>query len=214
MKTLTAFFTLLWAFGTPLLAQTPESEQTPDTIDDMVSAEPVELPQAPMPMNETDELFLRSAFNGNLAQVEAMVAKGADVNLAGPKERTPLILAASNGHQSVVEFLVNKGADVNARDGSGQSPLLLASKRSFNETAKFLIEHGADVNAQTKKKRVSSLMLAAVWDNVELVQYLLDHDADPNLMDIFGRTAKLLAEKKGNTAVVALLPDAPAPENG
>jgi ankyrin repeat protein len=198
----------------PLLAQAAELEKTPDTIDDMVSAEPVEMPTAPMPLNKTDEDFLRAAFNGNLAQVEATVAKGADVNLSGPKKRTALILAASNGHQSVVEFLVGKGADVNARDSDGQSPLLLASKRSFNETAKYLIENGADVNAQTKKKRVSSLMLAAVWDNVELVQLLLDHGADPSLTDVFGRTPKLLAEKKGNTAVVALLPDTPAPEKG
>ena len=197
----------------PLFAQTPESEQTPDTIDDLVSAESVELPQAPVSMNETEELLLRSAFNGNLAQVQAMVAKGADVNLTAPKGRTPLMLAASNGHESVVEFLVGKGADVNARDSGGQTALLYASKRSFNDTAKFLIEHGADVNAQNKKQRVSSLMLAAVWDNVDLVRLLLKYEADPNLTDVFGRTAKVLAQQKGNTEVVELLPDPAAPSS-
>jgi ankyrin repeat protein len=62
---------------------------------------------------------------------------------------------------------------------------------------------------QSKKKRVSALMLAAVWDNVELVKMLLEHGADPHPADVFGRTAKILAEKKGNVAVVELLPDPP-----
>jgi ankyrin repeat protein len=48
---------------------------------------------------------------------------------------------------------------------------------------------------------------------VELVEFLLDHGTDPNLTDVFGRTARLLAQKKGNTAVVALLSDSPAAES-
>jgi hypothetical protein len=39
------------------------------------------------------------------------------------------------------------------------------------------------------------------------------YGADANLTDIFGRTAKVLARKKGNSAVVDLLPDPPAPES-
>ena len=56
-------------------------------------------------------------------------------------------------------------------------------------------------------------MLAAVWDNEELVQMLLKDGADPQLTDTFGRTAKLLAQKKGNTAVANLLPDSPIAES-
>lgn len=196
------------------MAEDPESKQTPDVFDDVDFSGIVGPPVAPANLSKVEQSLLWGAFDGDLARVEAMVVKGADVNLAGHEKRTPLMLAASNGHQSVVEFLVGNGADINAQDKSGRTALLYASRRSFNDTAKFLIEHGADVNAQSKKRRISSLMLAAVWDNVELVQYLLDHDANPNLTDRFGRTAKLLAEQMGNTAVVALLPDAPAPGSG
>jgi len=213
MKTLIAFTTLFCAISAPVLAQTVEPKQTPDVLDDSDLSDFVRPPEAASSMSQVDEALLRSAFDGNLAQVELLIGKGAAVNLEGPKKRTPLILAASNGHNSVVEFLVSKGADVNASDSGGQTALTYACRRSFNETAAFLLEHGADVNAQSKKKGVTSLMLAAVSDNVDLVRLLLENEADPNLTDIFGRTAKLLAQKKGNTAVVELLPDPPAPSS-
>jgi ankyrin repeat protein len=87
---------------------------------------------------------------------------------------------------------------------------MYACKRSFNETAAFLLKNGADVNVQSKKKGITALMLASVSGDVELLRMLLEHGADANLTDTFGRTAKILAQKKGNSAVVDLLPDPPA----
>jgi len=87
-------------------------------------------------------------------------------------------------------------------------------KRSFDETAAFLLKNGAEVNVQSRKKGVTALMIAAVAGNVELVRMLLDRGADATLTDIFGNTAKILAEKKGNVAVVDLLSDPPAPADG
>jgi ankyrin repeat protein len=120
-----------------------------------------------------------------------------------------LIFAASAGHTPVVEFLIDAGADVSKQDKDGQTALMHACKRSFNETAALLIEHGADVDVGSKKEGITALMIAAVWDNAELVQMLLDHGADPHVTDRFGRTAKQLAQKKGNTAVLGMLPDSP-----
>jgi ankyrin repeat protein len=214
MKIFLTFVTLLWAFSAPLFAQSAEPKQTPDVIDDAEVTQVPEPPtEAPKPLSQRDNALIQSAYDGKLADVEILVAKGAAVNLQDKKKRTPLILAASNGHTSVVEFLISKGAEVNAKDSGGESALMYASKRSFNETAAFLLKHGAEVNLQSKKKGITALMLAAVWGNVELVQMLLEHGADANLTDTFGRTAKLLAQKKGNSAVVDLLPDPPAPEN-
>ena len=211
MKIFLMFVTLLWAVSAPLFAQTPEPQQTPDAIDDTEVTQVPEPPtEAPKALSQTDNALIQGAYDGKLADVEILVAKGAAVNLRDKKKRTPLILAASNGHTSVVEFLFSKGAEINSRDSGGQTALMYASKRSFNETATFLLKNGADVNVQSKKKGVTALMLAAVWDNVELVQMLLEHGADANLTDIFGRTAKLLAQQKGNSAVIDLLPDPPA----
>jgi ankyrin repeat protein len=214
MKIFLTFVTLLWAFSAPLFAQSAEPQQTPDVINDAEVTQVPEPPtEAPNPLSQRDNALIQSAYDGKLADVEILVAKGAAVNLQDKKKRTPLILAASNGHTPVVEFLISKGAEVNAKDSGGESALMYASKRSFNETAALLLKHGAEVNVQSKKKGITALMLAAVWGNVELVQMLLEHGADANRTDTFGRTAKFLAQKKGNSAVVDLLPDPPALED-
>jgi ankyrin repeat protein len=43
---------------------------------------------------------------------------------------------------------------------------------------------------------------------------LLDNGANAELRDYFGDTAKVLAEKKGNAAVVELLADPPGTADG
>jgi ankyrin repeat protein len=54
-------------------------------------------------------------------------------------------------------------------------------------------------------------MIAAVLGNVDLVRLLLEHGADADLEDFFGDTAQMLAQKKGNSAVVDLLSDRTVP---
>jgi ankyrin repeat protein len=205
MKTYLSFVTLLWLFSAPLQAQDSDSKQTPDTLGDPEQALIPEQLEEPNPLSELDTRLMQSAFKGTLAEAEVTIAKGANVNVQDVKKRTPLILAASNGHTSVVTFLVSNGADVNLKDGDGQSPLMYAAKGSFAETAAYLLENGAEVNVRSKKKGITALMLAAVSDNVELVRMLLEHGADASLTDTLGRSAMILAEKKGNSAVVELL---------
>jgi ankyrin repeat protein len=191
------------------LAQASEPEGTPDVIDITEITPSPESVEAPGTLSEMERNLIQSAYSGDLAKVKVLVSKGANVNVREQKKRTPLIFAATNGHTSIVEFLINKGAEVNARDSSGQTALIYAAKRSFNETAAVLLKNGAEVNVKSKKKGITALMLAAVWDNEELVKMLLKHGADPQLADTFGRTAKILAEKKGNSDVVGLLSEPP-----
>lgn len=213
MKSYVTPLIFLWAFSAPAFTQASGLEGTPDVID---VTEPPQFPgsfEMPGSLSEQDNNLILSTYGGDLAKVQVLVAKGANVNVQDQKKRTPLIFAATNGHTSIVEFLISRGAEINAKDSGGQTALMYAAKRSFNETAALLLEKGAEVNVQSKKKGITALMLAAVWDNVELVQMLLKHGADAHLTDTFGRTARILAQKKGNTAVVDLLRDPPTPDS-
>jgi ankyrin repeat protein len=208
------FVLLLSGFATPLFAQDGESKVTPDTVRIDGKIEPPEAPESPDAFSQAEKEFLRSAYNGNLEKVGVLVSKGVDVDLRDQKKRTALILAAHNGHRPVVEFLVENGADVNAEDGDSQTALMYASKRSFNDTAALLLDKGANVNTQSKKRGISALMLAAVADNEELVRMLLEHGADASLTDIFGRTARDLAKRKGNVEMAELLSNPLSQEGG
>ena len=175
MKILLTFVTLLWAFNAPLFAQTPESPQTPDVIKNTDPAQNPQQDEAPEALSQRDKDLIQSSYDGELAHVEVLIMKGAAVNSQDQKKRTSLILAASNGHLAVVEFLVSKGAEVNLKDSDSKTALMYASKRSFNDVAAFLLKNDAEVNVQSKKKGMTALMLAAGWDNVDLVRMLLYH---------------------------------------
>lgn len=230
MKIQLTIVILLCALGVPVITLASESERVPDAIEDSEAAQipdieqesesggsktlakGVTLPTIPDYLAPNDKALFTKAYGGDLAGVQAAVAKGAAVNVADQKKRTALMLAASNGHTAVVEYLISEGGDIDAKDGDNQTALMYASRRSFNETAAVLLKNGAEVNVQSKKKGVSPLMLAAVWDNVVLVNMLLARGADANLTDIFGRTAEGLAQKKGNSAVTDILSNLPKPE--
>jgi hypothetical protein len=240
MKTQVILMTLLWVTSTVLASRPVEaqqnkdvadvtatvqpsaaapvsaSQQTPDMVEEPPAGENPETvksnrpPKVPEPMEPREKALFQAVYAGKLAEVQALVAKGAQVNFADGEQRTPLILAAYNGYTPIVEFLYEKGADVNAVDHDGMTALMYAAKRSFNETAAFLLSKGAEVNLRNRKKGLTALMLAAAWGNTELVQMLLDKGADPAIHDFFGVTAAGHAEKMSHTDVVKMLSAAQA----
>lgn len=152
-----------------------------------------------------DKALVQSAYDGDLPRVKALLKKGATVDSTAPKNRTALIWAATNGHADVVQVLYDAGADINVQDGDGHTALMYAVKGTHETVIHFLLQKGANVNAQSKKQRVTALIVAAAIGNVDVVQLLLDHGADTNLAEIDGSTALDRARQYGHPAVVALL---------
>jgi ankyrin repeat protein len=60
-----------------------------------------------------EDLF-NAAISGDATTVQALLARGADVNARANNGATALMLASQNGHNEVVQDLLAKGADVNA----------------------------------------------------------------------------------------------------
>ena len=67
-----------------------------------------------------------SASQGDLAEVNKLIADGKDVNEKDDERWTPIYYALKNGHREVVDALIIAGADLNTRDIYGQTPLSLA----------------------------------------------------------------------------------------
>lgn len=70
--------------------------------------------------------LLEASRKGRTKDVEALLAKGADIETKDRDSRTPLMLAAQYGHAATVELLLAKGAKATARDSRGWNAYMLA----------------------------------------------------------------------------------------
>jgi len=140
--------------------------------------------------------LLDAAEAGNKTEVEALIAKGADLDAVDKYGWRPLHRAAFNGNKETVELLIAKGAAVNARNHDGETPLYKAVNK---ETAELLIAKGADVNA--KNNDGETPLFKAI--NKEMAGLLIANGADVNAKDNEGGTP--LHHKAANKDVAALL---------
>lgn len=86
---------------------------------------------------------------------------------------------------------------------NNSSPLILACYKANIVVAKFLIANVKDLNY--KSDMGTALMAATYKNQIELVQLLLQKNANPNGVDANGTTALSLAVQFRNTSLVQLL---------
>ena len=152
-----------------------------------------------------------AAGKGFTKVIEALVAKGADVNAREKYQNTPLHVAAYEGHAESVKVLVANGADVHAVDKGKNTPLLSATgnyreKPGKFEIVKLLVEKGANVNAVENCDR-SALYNVANHNELEILEYLISKGADVNVRNrcSSGETPLHAAAKDGDMDVAKLL---------
>ena len=106
--------------------------------------------------------------------IRALLAAGADPNLATDDGTTPLMMAAGLGvrsHQpltprgvpspsaeAAVRVLVEAGVDVNAVNNGDFTALHGATFRGLNEVIRYLVEQGADIDARDYRGRTAYRM--------------------------------------------------------
>ena len=136
--------------------------------------------------------------------IEKQLDDGADINMT--LQRTALHAAAANGNLEIVELLIERGANVNLKDIHGRVPMFVALAEHQPEVAARLAE--ADTNPNVRTVDGSTLLMAAVRaEEVQLVQWALDHGTDVNAIrpEKNNATALILAARKGNAEIVSLL---------
>ena len=127
--------------------------------------------------------------------LNCLIENGADVNVRKEySKRTPLMIAAHCKNLNAVEFLLKHGAIVDVQDKRNKSSLhygvegaLLSGDTSF-DVVSCLLNHGADINAPMNGK-YTLLMSASSFQQVELVNFLLEQGANVLLKDKDGNTA-------------------------
>jgi len=165
--------------------------------------------------------LLNTACNSNsLEIVKLLLAKGADVNLKGHGDYTPLMYAAESAKKTeLMELLIEKGADINPVAQDGVNALIKAifgvlSDSGSIDAVKLLIEKGMDVNYAIEAEDASgynALMFAVRWGKIEVVEYLISEGADVNAK-ADEETSLSIAIEEGFTDIINLLKESGAKE--
>ncbi|HET9747431.1 MAG TPA: ankyrin repeat domain-containing protein [Chitinophagaceae bacterium] len=102
-------------------------------------------------------------------------------------------------------YLMKKGMDPNTMSWHHVTLLHDMAQKGFIDKAELLIKHGADINAIDEEYQATPLGLAARWGQNEMVEYLLQQGADPNLSGASWSTPLEWALKKGLVEVEKIL---------
>jgi len=138
-------------------------------------------------------LFIATTQHYPLA-VKDLIRRGANVNVQGGSDKTPLHIAVQNGFRSITSLLASH-PNINpyAKTFKGATPLYYAAKCDDPVAAEILIKKtGLSVN-QPSVGGKTALHAAAQVGSQDTVQLLLEHNADPSIKDNKGRTAADLA---------------------
>lgn len=145
----------------------PETANTPGTV-------PTESDQTNDPAKQGRKIetpLTRTAGKGDLAEVQALLAQGADVNEKTESGVTPLMIAAGMNHIEVVRLLLSRGANVNARSPGDYTALMSAALNGHADIVKVLLEKGAEVNVKDIGGR-TALKYAESKDHKEVIDLL------------------------------------------
>jgi len=90
------------------------------------------------------QVLLQATEAGDMVQMEALLAKGAEINARNAYGWTPLHVAAAGGDPAVVALLLQHGAYVHAQSHIGATPLDNATTRGGRQAViDLLLAHGA-----------------------------------------------------------------------
>jgi ankyrin repeat protein len=181
------------------------------------------------PIDWTKHPLHAAADRGNRAEVERLIAAGANVNqvlhlsvrgagVAGTPLHVALFDCRDNasldrGHHEVVEVLLAAGADVGLCRLWDGTPLHDAARFGLTRVADMLVSHGADVNSRGDYLHRTPLHLAATYDQPDMIDFLLSRGAElepvAGGVDLFGVRTSPYWHQYGTPSLQRLLPRVP-----
>ena len=140
-----------------------------------------------------DERLLAAASTGDVAEIRAAIAAGANVNAQDDDGRTGLLVATHERHPEAFQVLIDAEADVDLQDDRLDNPFLYAGAEGILDILKLANDAGADPTITNRYGGVA-LIPASERGHVETVRYLLDEtDVDVDHVNKLGWTALLEA---------------------
>lgn len=128
-----------------------------------------------------------AAFYGYPLIIELLLEYGSDINALDNFSRTPAHYAALRGQQNALLFLLHNNA-LMIGDNEGNTPLHLCCSNGHDACVKALLyfmefsDSKLDINIQNNQGD-TSLHLSFKWGYSDIVQILIEQDADPLVLN-------------------------------
>jgi ankyrin repeat protein len=131
--------------------------------------------------------------NNQIEMTRVLLEKGCDPNELCDEKFSLLSLATVMNQKDIALILLKAGAKVNYPENSTSQPIFMVSRSGKREIIQLLLDYGANPNAKGDSQDVYPLGAAALFNNIELAEMLLEKGADPNYQDSCGQTPLHLA---------------------
>lgn len=154
-----------------------------------------------------------AAASGKVDIVEAALKAGKSPNIKRPGFGSLLKVATVHKQLEVIKLLLAHGADPRAEGNEALVEAAVSAERM--DILRCLVEAGAWVTKPKDTCYQGDVLVSAVLTgNVEILEYLLKHGADPKgTWPIADTTALQLAAERGDVSIMKLLLDAGADVN-
>ncbi|GHV13533.1 hypothetical protein AGMMS49938_08250 [Fibrobacterales bacterium] len=136
---------------------------------------------------------------------EVLLKYGATLQVQSVSSKTPLHIAAKNNCVEMVRLLIEQGAVLDVFDYKKRSPLTVAVERGAFVVLQELLAAGASVHLQSEELKWSPLHYAAKIGDVNIIDLLLQNEADLDPLDEDGNTPLHIAARFGKEKAVKFL---------
>ena len=137
--------------------------------------------------------------NGNKEIAEMLLDAGMDIDARGDTSWTPIMFAAYNDHTEIVRLLLERGANTSFVSDNKNNVLHLVCLGNNKEIARMLLDAGMDIDARGGEDDDTPLMLAAYYDYIEVVKFLLSKNCGIVKNDEYDEEIKKLIIAAENT---------------
>jgi len=142
------------------------------------------------PINEQNQLLMRSYMANHYQCMEWLIEHGADINSVDSYNRTILMYACRSIHTYAINWLIEHGADVNIKNWYGCTPFMSICSYAPEDCMLAAIRY-ADLSLRDDKQ-CTPLIYACINRNRDAIKILISHHApvghhvDINETDLFG----------------------------
>ncbi|KAL3425249.1 hypothetical protein PVAG01_02040, partial [Phlyctema vagabunda] len=166
--------------------------------------------------------LLAACNQGGVRAVSVLLDAGANINVEDSSQNSPLLLATRARSIELAEFLLSKRVMVDAKKPENPAPVATACAKGLTEIVIKLLAHKADANCWLpgshflelgilapkyglKMINVTALMAAVINGLMEIVDSLINADANVNVKEVMGRTVMMYSIIAGSVEIASRL---------